>query len=195
VGVPRHEEGSGRPEGVGNTAPADPEAAARQVCLRLLTVAPRTRAQLAAALDRRGVPGEVAEAVLGRFTEVGLIDDTTFAASWIESRHYSRGLAGRALAAELRQRGVQDDDIKTALTQLDPDQEAATARALVARRLSATAGQPLPPRIRRLMGVLARKGYSQALAYRVVREALEQEGVDPAGAGIDLSDAPDSGVI
>ena len=80
------------------SAAADPEAAAREVCLRMLTAAPRTRAQLYSALSRRGVPDETAEAVLGRFAEVGLIDDAMFAASWVESRHHGRGLSARALA-------------------------------------------------------------------------------------------------
>jgi regulatory protein len=170
---------------------ADPEAVARLICLRMLTVAPRTRAQLAAALRRRGIPEETAEAVLGRFAEVKLIDDATFASAWVESRHYGRGLSGRALAAELRDRGVDSGDIQAAVARLDPEQEVATARSLVAARLAATRGQPAPTRVRRLIGVLARRGYSQALAYRLVREALEQEGVDLAGAGLDLSDVPD----
>lgn len=151
----------------------------------MLTAAPRTRAQLAAALRRRGVPDQAAEAVLGRFTEVKLIDDATFARAWVESRHHGRGLSGRALAAELRQRGVGAADIEAAMEGLDPEQEMATARELVTRRLAATRGQPLPARIRRLVGVLARKGYSQALAYRVVREALEREGLDTADTGLD----------
>jgi len=157
----------------------------------MLTVAPRTRAQLATALSRRGVPEEAAEAVLGRFADVKLIDDATFASAWVESRHHGRGLSGRALAAELRDRGVASGDIQAAVARLDPEQEVATARALVASRLAGTRGQPTPTRVRRLIGVLARKGYSQALAYRLVREALEQEGVDLAAAGLDLSDAPD----
>jgi regulatory protein len=154
---------------------ADPEAIARQICLRMLTVAPRTQAQLATALRRRGVPEEAATAVLARFAEVKLIDDATFARAWVESRHHGRGLAGRALGAELRQRGVAQEDIQAALGELDPEQEIATARELVARRLAGTAGMPVPARMRRLTGVLARKGYSPGLAYRVVREALEQE--------------------
>ena len=154
---------------------ADPEAIARQICLRMLTAAPRTQAQLAAALRRRGVPEEAATAVLARFAEVKLIDDATFARAWVDSRHHGRGLAGRALGAELRQRGVAQDDIQAALSDLDPEQEVATARDLVARRLAGTAGMPVPARIRRLTGVLARKGYAPGLAYRVVREALEQE--------------------
>jgi regulatory protein len=169
---------------------ADPEAVARQICLRMLTAAPRTRAQLAGALRRRGVPEETAEAVLGRFADVKLVDDAMFANAWVESRHHGRGLSGRALAAELRHRGVASADIQAAVDRLGPEQEIATARSLVARRLAATRGQPAPARARRLIGVLARKGYSQALAYRVTREALEQEGVDLAAAGLDLSDEP-----
>jgi len=159
-----------------DSAEADPEAVARQICLRLLTSAPRTRAQLETALRRRGVPDEAAAAVLARFAEVRLIDDAMFARAWVDSRHHGRGLAGRALGAELRQRGVAQDDIQAALRELDPEQELATARELVARRLAATADMPVPARMRRLTGVLARKGYAAGLAYRVVREALETEG-------------------
>jgi regulatory protein len=163
-----------RPETRGS-AEADPEAVARQICLRLLTSAPRTRAQLETALRRRGVPDEAAAAVLARFAQVRLIDDAMFARAWVDSRHHGRGLAGRALGAELRQRGVAQEDIQAAVRELDPEQELATARELVARRLAATAGMPVPARMRRLTGVLARKGYAAGLAYRVVREALEGE--------------------
>jgi regulatory protein len=153
---------------------------ARLICLRLLTAAPRTRAQLADVLRRRGVPDDAATAVLARFAEVGLIDDAMFASAWVESRHYGRGLARRALAAELNQRGVDRSDIQAAVEKLSPETELATARALVGRRLASTTGQPAQVRIRRLAGMLARKGYPAGLAYRVVREALEQEGQDQA---------------
>jgi regulatory protein len=165
---------------------ADPEAVARQICLRMLTAAPRTRAQLAAALHRRGVPDEAAETVLERFADVQLIDDAMFARAWVESRHHGRGLARRALAAELRQRGVEAGDIQAAVADLDPDQEAATARALVQRRVASTRGLTRPARFRRLMGMLARKGYSEGLAYRIVREALDAEPADSAPDGDDL---------
>jgi regulatory protein len=155
----------------------DPEARARELCLRLLTLAPRTRAQLADALRKRGIPDETAGEVLGRFAEVGLIDDAAFARAWVESRHYSRGLSGRALSAELRRRGVAAQDIRSAIDeQLDPDAEASTARLLVDRKLNATRGLPPEQRARRLAGMLARKGYPAGLAFRVIREALEAEG-------------------
>jgi regulatory protein len=170
----------------GSRADADPEAIARQICLRLLTSAPRTRAQLAAALSRRGVPQDAADAVLARFTEVKLIDDAMFARAWVDSRHHGRGLAGRALGAELRQRGVSRDDIQAALSELDPERELATAREVIARRLPGTTAMETPARMRRLVGVLARKGYSAGLAYRVVREALEAEAGDRDASFDDL---------
>jgi regulatory protein len=183
--------GLGAPGAASAGGESGPEAVARQICLQMLAAAPRTRAQLAAALQRRGVPDDAAEAVLGRFADVKLIDDAMFATAWVESRHHGRGLSGRALAAELRQRGVSSGDIQAAVDQLGPEQEIATARSLVDRKLAATRGQPTPARTRRLVGLLARKGYSQALAYRVAREALEQEGVDLAAAGVDLTEVPD----
>ena len=82
--------------------------------------------------------------MLARFAEVKLIDDAMFARAWVDSRHHGRGLAGRALGAELRQRGVAQDDIEAALSELDPEQELATARELVARRLAGTAGHARP---------------------------------------------------
>ncbi|HEV7934708.1 MAG TPA: recombination regulator RecX [Actinomadura sp.] len=164
------------PAGNGDEAPADPEALAREICLRQLAMAPRTRAQLAAALHRRGVPDEVADAVLSRFTDVGLIDDEAFAQAWVRSRHAGRGLARRALASELRHRGVADETVDEAVAALDPEQEEAAARQLVSRRLRATRGQDPAKRMRRLVGVLARRGYPPGLAYRVVKEALEAEG-------------------
>jgi regulatory protein len=181
AGTAEHAEGQGR---AAARIAEDPEAAAREICLRLLTLAPRTRAQLADALRRRGVPDQAAETVLDRFTEAGLIDDPAFARAWVESRHYSRGLSRRALSAELRRRGVADDDVHEAVETLDSDQEVATARQLIARKAAATRGQPPAVRMRKLMGVLARKGYGSALAYRVVREALEHEGADPAGPDV-----------
>lgn len=156
--------------------PRDPVEQARALCLRLLTGTPRTRKQLADALRERGIPEEAAEEVLSRFEEVGLINDSAFADAWVESRHHGRGLARRALARELRTKGVDATLIDAAVSRLDSEQEEATARELVARKLRATRGLDRDKRLRRLAGMLARKGYPEGLALRVVRQALEAEG-------------------
>jgi len=170
----------------------DPEAAALEMCLRLLTAAPRTRAQLDQVLRRRGVPQGAADAALDRLAGAGLIDDAAFARAWVDTRHRGRGLARRALTAELRQRGVDEGDVRAAIADLGPEQEAAAGRRLVEAKLAATRGRPLATRMRRLTSLLARKGYPAGMAYRVIREALEREGIDPAKAGLEMEGVLDA---
>jgi regulatory protein len=170
----------------------DPEAAALEICLRLLTAAPRTRAQLDQALRRRGMAQSAADAALDRLAGAGLIDDAAFARAWVDTRHRGRGLARRALTAELRQRGVDEGDVRAAVADLRPEQEAASARRLVEAKLAATRGRPLATRMRCLTGLLARKGYPPGMAYRVIREALEQEGIDLAQAGLEAEGVLDA---
>jgi regulatory protein len=163
---------TGSPAGHAEDPSGDPESVARSICLRQLAAAPRTRAQLAETLARRGVPDDAADRVLARFGEVGLIDDAMFAQTWVSSRHVGRGLAKRALSAELRQRGVDAETTQDAVAALDADTEEATARELVRRRLRTMASVEPAVAQRRLLGMLGRKGYSAGLAYRVIRDEM-----------------------
>jgi regulatory protein len=151
---------------------ADPTSVARSIGLNLLDAAPKTRAQLAEAMRKRGVPDDAANEVLDRFEEVGLLDDAAFANAWVTSRQSGRGLAPRALSNELRQRGIAEPLIAEAVGSVDSDDVEAAARDLVTRRARATAGMPNAVRMRRLVAMLSRKGYSGELAVRVVREVL-----------------------
>lgn len=152
---------------------ADVEAVARAILLRQLTAGPRTRKQLGDALARKNVPDEVAHALLDRFEEVALIDDAEFARSWAGSRHRGRGLGRRALAHELRHKGVDDATIAEALEEISDDDERQRAEALVQRKLASVSRlEPMKAR-QRLVGMLARRGYSLGLAQSVVRQALE----------------------
>ena len=155
---------------------------ARTIAFRRLEAAPRTRVELERDLARRGVPDEVAAEVLDRFERVGLINDTEYARMWVESRHAGRGLGRRALAQELRRRGVDDDTIAEAIDRVDDDSELAAARALVAKRLPALAGDDPARRTRKLAGMLARRGYGSELTARVLREAIaDSEVIAPEG--------------
>ncbi|WHT21312.1 regulatory protein RecX [Crossiella sp. CA-258035] len=160
--------------------PQDPVAYARDVCLRLLTARPRTKAELAQSLARKGVEPEVAETVLARLDEVGLVDDAAFAEVWVRSRHAYQGMARRALSVELRRKGVADEVAAEAVAAVDPEAEETRARDLVRKRLRGGSLQSADEqtRIRRLVGMLARKGYSEGLAFRVVREELREANLD-----------------
>jgi regulatory protein len=151
---------------------ADHEAVARKILLDQLTGQARSRAELATKLAKKQVPGEVAERLLDRFEEVGLIDDAAFARDWVQSRQQGRGLARRALAAELRRKGVDQEVIADAVDVVDADDEVEAARLLVRRKLRSLQRFDQVTQLRRLTGMLARKGYSSAVAYRVVREEL-----------------------
>jgi regulatory protein len=148
---------------------------AREICLRLLEAGPRTAAELTTAMRKKGIDDDVAEQVLARFVEVGLVDDAEFARLWVDSRHRSKGLARPALRQELRRKGVADELAQEALEGLGSEEEVETARSLVQRKLAATQGLTAEARIRRLVGMLARKGYGAGVAYRVVKEELEAD--------------------
>lgn len=150
----------------------DPESVARSICLKLLTMSPKTRAQLADALTAKGIPDDTAQVVLDRYTEVGLIDDAAFAQAWVSTRQAGRRLATRALARELHRKGIDKDIAGAALATLDPDAEEASARTLVHRRLRSMRGLESAVATRRLLGMLGRKGYPSELALRVIREEL-----------------------
>lgn len=156
---------------------------ARTILLDQLTGRARSRAELSDKLAARDVPDDVADRLLDRFTEVGLVDDEAFARAWVESRQSGKGLARRALASELRRKGIDDELARGVLAEVDPAVEEESARILVRRRLRSMAGLDDATRTRRLVGLLARKGYGAGLAYAVVRDetrsALLQDVPEP----------------
>ena len=165
------------PEALG--PPGDPETAARTICLRLLDRRARSAVRAGAgALARRGIPDDAATRVLDRFAEVGLVDDAALADGMALAQHRERGLAGRAVAVKLRQRGLAEPDVQAAVAQIDADSERAAAQRLVERKLRSMRGLEPAVAARRLVGLLARKGYPSGVAYDVVRRALAADGLD-----------------
>lgn len=151
---------------------------ARNLVLRMLTHSPRTRAQLERSLHRREYPEEVVAQVLDGLDEAGLIDDAAFAQAWVSSRQYSRHLSRRALTQELRTRGVEEETVRDAVAEVSDEDEQDGARALARKSLRSSRTKDKEARIRRALGVLGRKGYPGGLSYRIVREELEQEGLE-----------------
>ena len=164
----------------------DPATRARGICLRLLIARPRSRAELAQALLRRGIPEEIDESVLERLSEVGLVDDAVFAESAVHSGHNHRGLGKRALSAELYRRGVPDDVARDAVAAVRPEDEERRARELVRRKLRTPTTRTREPATlaRGLVDMLARRGYAEGLVRRVVCEELDRgnwpDGLEPS---------------
>ncbi|TQF65366.1 recombination regulator RecX [Rhodococcus spelaei] len=185
-----------RPDAAQTPTPAAQEVQAKDLCLRLLTDRARSRAELSKKLADKGYDDAVSERVLDRLTAVGLIDDAAFAAQWVHSRHTFSGKGKRALAMELRTKGVAPDVAASALDQIDGDDERDRATELVQRKLR-TMSLDFPVdgpggrsserdrAVRKLVSMLARRGYPQGMAFDVVKTELAQAGTDTDGLSVD----------
>jgi regulatory protein len=152
------------------------EEQARALCLRLLTARARTRAELAGQLAKRGYPDDVSTRVLDRLSDVGLVDDAGFAEQWVHSRRANAGKGKRALAAELHTKGVDNDVITSVLGGINPAAERGRAEQLVRTRLRREKLSDDDARVaRRLVAMLARRGFDQTMAYDVVSAELAGE--------------------
>ncbi len=164
---------------------SDPVAVARAICLRLLAARPRSRAELVTALCQRGIPNDAVGAALDRLEDVGLVDDAAFAEVAVHSGHTYRGLGRHALSAELRRRGISGEIARDAVAAVEPQDEERQARELVQRKLRSRTVSDETTTVRRIVGTLARKGYPEELALRVVREEVRAvTGVDPSLPGL-----------
>ena len=147
-------------------------ALAKNMVLRKLTRAPQTRQQLADYLLERGIAEDVVGEVLDRMTDVGLVNDTEYAAMFVRSKRTSRGLAPRMLAQELRQRGIEAEIIESELAGISPDDDRELARSLVVKKLASLRNLERDAQIRRLTSMLVRKGFNSGLAFEIVRAEL-----------------------
>ncbi|MBG6183783.1 SOS response regulatory protein OraA/RecX [Arthrobacter sp. CAN_A214] len=167
----------------GSKLPEDSAGLARSIVLRHLAMAPKSRHQLAQKLRERDIPDDVAGAVLDRFEEVQLIDDAEFAGMWVRSRAQTRSLARSVLKRELADRGIHPDLAEDALAQVTDEDERAAAEQVIRRKMRAgidLADRKIRDReTRKLVGVLARKGYNPGLAFSLVRDIMD------AGRGSD----------
>ncbi|GAB3126178.1 recombination regulator RecX [Tsukamurella serpentis] len=172
----RPRDGDGEPHRVVEQDPAKREAQARDLIYRALGLRDHSRAELRTKLARRGFDEELAERMLDKFVAAGLIDDAAFAERWVQSRHRFSGRGRRALAQELRNKGVGDEAASAALDTVSREDERARAAELVDRKLARVhVPQERADRdklTQRLVGMLGRRGYHPSLALSVVLDAI-----------------------
>ncbi len=146
--------------------------AAKQVLLRRLSHAPRTRKELAKDLKDKDISDEVANVALDRFEEVGLINDQALASNYVSSQHERKGIGKNALRQQLRAKGISDDVALEAISQISDDQEFQAAFALACKKIRSLQRDDAKTQLRKIVGVLARKGYPSNLAFRVAKEVI-----------------------
>ncbi|MFW7413964.1 regulatory protein RecX [Demequina sp. SO4-18] len=165
-------------KGGGPATSEDPAQRARDIALRLLNHSARSAAQLREGLVSREVAPEVADEVIERYREVGLLDDAALSAAIVRARHRERGKSRRAILEELRRKGFEAQDIDAALAQITDDDEQDAARALAVKRWNQLDGVDRDKRVRRVVGMLGRKGYSPSDAFALVRELENADNSD-----------------
>ena len=129
-------------------------------------------------LDKEFLSDEV-DRTLSRLTSMGLLDDADFARQWVESRHRNNGRGRIALRNELRTKGVDPAVAESALSLVDDEDERARAEELLARKVGSLSAADIGDRAardrhtRRLVAMLARRGYPANVAFDLVRSALD----------------------
>jgi regulatory protein len=169
-------------DGAGKPAPStlsheEQLAMAREAALRLLSVRERSAVELRSRLRQKGFEPDVIGSVIDRLQETDLQDDVRFGAQFVEAAT-RRGLAGRRIQMELRARGLSKEEAARAATE-DPDAELARARDLAERKAARMADLAMETRVRRLVGLLARKGFDPETCRIVAIEAAGSGSLDP----------------
>jgi regulatory protein len=151
---------------------ADPLSVARNIALRQLSLAPKTRYELEQKLAKKGVDETITKECLDRLTEVGLIDDLAYAEMFVRSKCVTKKISRSVLRMELRQKGIGDEHIEQALLQISDEDEYEMATQLVIKKLRSMNGLEKEVIQRRLYGLLARKGYHSGIVIRVIKEQI-----------------------
>ena len=152
-------------------SPEKLETRARNVLLHQLARSAKSTSQLRKILDQREIPTEIAEKVLERFTEVGLIDDAAYAETIVNSRRNYKGLAKSAIKRELNEKGVSQALVEEAISGITAEDDFESAKQLATRRYRQMAHLERDVRTRRLAGYLQRKGYGSSSVFAAIKFA------------------------
>jgi len=145
--------------------------------LRFLGYRPRSIHEVRENLQKHKIPENVIEEVLKRLQDANLLNDQQFAQAWVENRNTFRPRSRRALAMELRQKGLDDEVVQHVLD----DNVDENALALEAARKYARKVQHLEwPDFRQKLGsFLGRRGFSYGVIAPVLRQVWSEVGKTP----------------
>jgi len=130
----------------------------------------KSKGELLAHLKTRGVEDDVAQAIIFRLQEAGLVNDEEFAKAWAQSRHNHKKISKRIIAGELRQKGVMQSAIDEALDEIDDESEYRSAFDLAFKKYNTMSRLEPEVQIRRIQSLLQRKGFGFGVISQVLKE-------------------------
>lgn len=145
---------------------------AMSIALNALAPRARSRSEICTHITKRGISVATADAVLDNLELQGLVNDLDFAKAWIESRQRQKKLSKRAIAIELRMKGVAQEIIDETTDEIDDAAEYKMAFELAERKFRSCSHLDSDVIYRRISAVLARKGFGHGLTNRILRELL-----------------------
>ena len=160
----------------------DPYTRAKTIVYNQLAYSAKTRGQRSKKQRAEGFDAELIEPLLDKFEAAKLIDDAEYAQTFVAQKSRTKKLSRAALRRELAERGVRGEEAENALAQRTDEQEREDAAELVRKKLRR--GMDLSDRAekdrvtRRLLGMLARRGYSSSVSMSVIREELAAYGAE-----------------
>lgn len=172
-----------RSQAYGDASVEDAYARTREIALRALDRRAYARAELASYLSGKGADDTAVEQVLCRLEELGLIDDDAFAEQWVDSRRRGRLLSRRALANELRRKGIAEELIVKTLDAADGPDDEDLALEFARRKAGSMKGLDRQVAVRRLAGALARRGYSGEMVWSAAKQAVDELSDDDVRRG------------
>ena len=147
---------------------------ATSLALRYLSYRPRSEFEVRGRLRRR-YDQQVAESVIERLKELGLLDDRAFAHAWSQGRMSSRPRSAALIRRELLEKGVDRETVQATVETLDDEESAYNAGLRFATPL---ANANYTTFRRRLWGYLQRRGFGQSIVRRMVGRLWEERGTD-----------------
>jgi regulatory protein len=145
---------------------------AMAAALRLVAFRPRSEKEMRQALARRAVDPTLRDETVSRLRELGLLDDRSFAQSFVDSRDRSSPRSRRLLAQELRLKGVAREVASESAAAVD---DADAAYRAAARRARSMTGVAYPDFERRLGAFLLRRGFNYQAARDTVRRLWREQ--------------------
>ena len=142
-----------------------------QGALRLISRRPHAEQEIRRKMQRRGLSRSVQESVLNRLRSAALLDDAEFARIWVENRIAFRPRSTRALAIELRQKGISKEEIDSALEDFDEAEAAYQAGRKAAHRWKNTSEEEFRKKVG---GYLSRRGFSYSMITSVISRLMSE---------------------
>ncbi len=136
---------------------------------------PRTEKEMRSHLIGKGYEASVIEAVLCKLDDYGYVNDAAFAKEWVKSRVEARPQGRRRLISELKQKGIEESELKNALSEYSEKDELLAAMSLAKKVQKRNAAYEVLIQKKKIANKLTYQGFD----WQVIQEVLRELFSDP----------------